>query len=238
MTGSDCINARGFARRLTCISWVASAAALVTIAAPASAAFVSPALWSHGDAHTTWQAWNVFTTTAGANAPDAGLSNPNGAPTLTENSGGSFLTGSGNLYSPAAVLDIDVVIPDEAAAGQVTTVILQTRTLGSEIDYSSINIGDIGYVDYAELLREAFPGPGGEAVERWFKFHLPYSASSFTIAFNADGSSMSLDRVTVDTITSTSYVPEPNPVPEPAALVLALAAAAVVVRRRPCGEAR
>ncbi|GMU23112.1 MAG: hypothetical protein AMXMBFR13_31950 [Phycisphaerae bacterium] len=195
-------------------------AGLGLLTPPAEAAFVPPTLWARGQANTTYQEWNVFSSVAGPNGPDVGSYNPNGTPNLRDTSGGALLTGSGNIYSPAAVLNIAVEVPDYAGAGDVTTVILQTRTLGSEIDLGSVQVGGASASDVGELLREPAGGPGGFAVETWFKFLLPYSAAGFTIQFNADGSSMSLDRVAVDTITAATYIPEPNPVPEPGALVL------------------
>ncbi|GMU24234.1 MAG: hypothetical protein AMXMBFR13_43100 [Phycisphaerae bacterium] len=195
-------------------------ALLVGLTTAAQAAFVAPALWSREQANTTYQEWNVFSSPAGPNMPDIGWLNPNGTPDLFDTSGGSFVTGSGNIYSPTSVLDLRVVVPDYARTGDVTTVILQTRTNGSEIDFDTVRIGGTGFEDRGELLRQPLGGFGGFAVETWLKFELPYSASSFTVEFKASGTSMSLDRVAVDTITASSFVPEPNPVPEPLTGVL------------------
>lgn len=206
-------------------------AGMVLFWLPASArAFVAPSQWTRGQADTTYQEWDVFTSATGPNAPDVGVSNPNGTPDLTNNAGG-ILTG-GNIYSFAGPLDVDLLVPDYNSSGDVTTVILQTLTLGTEMAPASLNIGGIAPIDQAELSRTALGGPGGYAVESWFKFHLPYSASSFTIAFQAAGPHMSLDRVAVDSITSGEYVPEPNPVPEPVTAALLLTGSAVLLPRR------
>ncbi|MBI4581205.1 MAG: hypothetical protein HY718_15995 [Planctomycetes bacterium] len=211
---------------------MAGATAMAVIAASAQAAFNAPATWTRGQAGTTYQEWNVFTSATAPNSPDVGSFNPNGTATVTNATDG-FIAGGENIYSPFGPLDIDVAVPDYAAGSSVTTVILQTRTLGAEINMGTMNIGGVTPVDQGELLREALGGPGGYAVETWFKFHLPYSAPSFTVEFAATGPHMSLDRVAVDSITGPTYLPEPNPVPEPVmASLLGLGMVLCGARRR------
>ncbi len=197
----------------------------------AQAAFIAPSTWVRTQANTTYQEWNSFTSAAGPNAADVGLYNPNGTPNAGDTSGTSMVTGGGNLYGFGGPLTMQIVVPDYAAGGALTTVILQIRSSGTEIDVPTLSIGGATPVDQAELSRVALGGFGGYDVENWYKFHLPYSAASFTVSFAALAAHMSLDRVCVDTFTGASYAAEPNPVPEPAALALMLAGGGLVVRR-------
>ena len=70
----------------------------------AQAAFVVPGF--RGGANTTYQEWNVFSSTGGPNAPDVANSNVNGAANVVELSGGAFVTSGGNIYSPTFVTSI------------------------------------------------------------------------------------------------------------------------------------
>lgn len=232
--GRRCAHAHGLkARRSRWMSGVLVGLTLGMTASALHADFVAPATWSRGQVSTTYQEWDRFTVPAGPNAPDVGVFNPNGTPSVADASGMSLVTGSGNIYSPTAALHIDVFVPDYATPGAVATVILQTRTIGTELDAATLNVGGLAPVDQGELLRAPFGGPGGFVVENWFKFHLPTSGPSFTVEFAALGSSMSLDRLAVDSITAGDYLPEPNPVPEPVSvLLLASGGTWLAVRRK------
>ena len=166
----------------------------VLLAAPAHAAFVAPDF--RGDANSTYQEWSFFTASSGA-APDGGLSNGNGSPTLTSALGTAMP--SGNIYAFGAIDSIDIFIPQAGLAGFDTKVVLQTRTQGSEIDYGSINIGGLAPILAEETLREALSGGfGGDLVEYKFEWLLTGN-DSFTVEF--DGlEHMSFDASALDTI--------------------------------------
>ena len=179
------------------------------LASMARAEFVAPTLWSRQDLRSTYQQWDVFTDADGdpPNVPDIGLFNPNspanGVPNVRDTSGGSFLTGGGNIYSFSVATDIDVIVPNYALGDWFhTTVILQTRTQGSEIAYASARIGTVAPVAQQELFREPVGGPFGDSftVDYFFRWELPGNLNSYTLEFPASASSMSLDRVAVNTL--------------------------------------
>lgn len=227
---------------------VAAAIPAAFVASPALGAFVAPTQWNRGDAGTTYQEWDVFTSPAGPNDPDVANQNPHWAASgdsdVYDTSGGSFVTSGGNIYSFSVPGQIDVLIPDSGlGASHYTTVVFQLRTQGTEADYSSIRLTyndgtdehTLSPVDSAELFREGLGGFGGALVDAWFEFHIPYSPASYLIEFEALSSSMSLDCIAVDSITTTAalgFVNEPNPVPEPASLALLATGTVLAASRR------
>jgi hypothetical protein len=191
---------------------------LGTAAGSAGAAFTTPAAWNHGDAQTTQQQWDLFASPTGpnpANTPPTVATapfNPNGAANVVESSGGSFVTSGGNIYSPTASLRVDLTVPEYGlGGGYVTTVLLQTRTQGSEAVYEGPGGIRLTYADgsgshtvypvsAAELSRTPLGGFGGAMVEYAAVFQVPFSPESLLLEVDAAGSSMSFDRAAVDTI--------------------------------------
>ena len=227
---------------------VAAAAVTSAGARHAAAAFVTPSDWVRPSSDagataslTTYQEWNSFTSPAGPNDPDVAEVNPNAGTgpnpskaNLYDTSGASFVPGSGNIYSPSAATLLDADVPSFGlGATHTTAVLFQVRTLGSELDYDSVRLTyndgtanrTITYDgDREELARAALGGFGGSQVDSLFRFEVPFSPATFKIEFDAAGSSMSTDRVAVDTFTAA--------VPEPASLGVAAAAGLLLVRRR------
>jgi hypothetical protein len=207
----------------------------------------SPISWSPGHPDTTAHHWNNFAAPGagvypGPFTPDVAAFAPGlPAATLTETTGGGFLTGGGNLYSPGTALAFNVQLPayNRSALpgpGWQTTVFVQTRSLGTEIDYAGLtlawteagvpqSLASAAAFFTQELERTPLGGFGGFAVSRIWGFNVPYSPAGFTLGFAAAGTSLSLDQVRVDTFVAV--------VPEPGGLILfGTAAAAWGLRRR------
>lgn len=213
-----------------------AATAASSLAASAWAAFIVPDGmnfgWTRGaTAGSAYAQWDGFTSATGWNSPSttatAGGSFAADAPAwgLRDASGGSFVTGTGNLYNPFGPLQAEIAVPQFGlGAGAVTTVILQIRTQGTEIDLSTVRIGEAAAVEVVELSRVALGGFGGYDVETLLRFELVGNPSGYAIRFDAQGPHMSLDAVAVDTFTQV--------VPGPGALAACLALGAVRSRRR------
>lgn len=195
------------------------ALALLGFTSSALANFVVPDgtnyAWTRGvTPNSAYAQWDVFTSTTGPNTPDvgsfAGGTFGSGAPnwnTFDRNTF-SFITGGGNIYSFAGVVAPQVDVPNFGlGAGYSTTILLQTRIQGTEIDPATVLIGGVAPVQVTELLRQPLGGFGGFLVDTLWRFELPGNASGYTIQFAALGSSMSLDRVAVDTF---AVVPAPG----------------------------
>ncbi len=187
------------------------------MAGQAQAAFEDPASaawggWSRGDAGTVYQHWDVFsdddtvTPNIQDSTPDIGNIGPGGAE-LRETTGAPFLTGGGNIYSPTAMTAFEVDIDGFGDTGLPVRVALQTRILGTEIDYGAVLLNGIGFDSRTELGRVALGGFGGSQVDTLFLWTLPAGSTVFSFAFQSDGSSMSLDQLAVD------VAPVPLPLP-------------------------
>lgn len=193
----------------------------------AQAAFVVPGF--RGGANTTYQEWNVFSSTGGPNAPDVANSNVNGAANVVELSGGAFVTSGGNIYSPTFVTSFSVTVPDfNLGSGYITNAVIQIRTQGTNVDTASVLFNGAAAQSATLLHSEVLGGFGGNLEDWEFVFsNVPSNLSLDTITFHASGSSMSLDRLSVDT--------QAVAVPEASSLVMVGIAAVTVlgvVRRR------
>ncbi len=183
---------------------------VLLVAGRAAADFTPPAGWTRGAALTTYEQWDVFTSVDGnpPNLPDVGLFNPN-APSgaglnVYDTSGTGLITSDNNIYSFSAPTDIHATIPNYGLGANYTTVVLaQTRTIGSEIDYAQANIGGTAPAASTELFRAPFAGPFGDTftVDHSFTWVLPGSGASYSLEFPASDTSMSFDRLAVDTLT-------------------------------------
>lgn len=205
------------------------------VSAPAMADFVVPDsnnyTWTRGvTTNSAYAQWEVFTSTAGPNTPSVGSFASGafgvGAPNWNtfDRNAFSFVTGGGNIYSPAGVVAPQVDIPNFGlGAGYATTILIQVRTQGTEIDLASVLVGGIAPVQTTELFRQPLGGPGGFIVDTLYRFEVSGNTSGYTAQFQALGSSLSLDRVAVDTFTA---------VPAPSAVALLGLGGLVASRRR------
>ena len=225
----------------------------VAVVPSASGAFVAPTQWTRGvDARSTYQEWDRFTDPLGPNAPnspgvpvgavvDAAPFNSAGVANVVDSSGASFATSGGNIYSPTAAIDIDATVPNfNAPAALWTTVLLQIRTQGSELNPASVHVVADGTtytpMDSALLFQQVLGGFGGVLQDRWFQFTIPGNSASYLVEFAGAMESTSLDKVSIDTVWTSAQSPlvESNPVPEPSTLTLLFASllGLVAIRRR------
>ncbi|MDZ4817574.1 MAG: PEP-CTERM sorting domain-containing protein [Planctomycetota bacterium] len=192
--------------------------------------------WTRGvTTNSVYAGFDFFTQAyLSTNSPDVGSwpVSPDPTPlgsdvTVTQNMAGAFLTGGGNIYSFSVATDFTVDIPGHSyGSGWNTRVVAQVRTLGTEIAPGSIGLiyndgvddVEIGSTYTAELERISLGGFGGTQVDTMYVFDIPgFNAESFSFGFTASGSSLSLDRLAVDTFTTQSAL---SPVPEPSTMAL------------------
>ena len=213
--------------------------------------------------NTTFQHWDHFTDLTGPNAPDVVDFNAYGTAGLVE-TGPLFstfpppmgeppqkiITSTGNIYSFSRAMQFEVDVP-HGGTGDLTTVLLQTRTQASTLDLDSFMISyDDGSgaqimspladaLVHEETIMSAF-GPASVS-DRAFLFNVPAVPPTLTFTFNAQTDNMSLDQVMIDTIVTTAnegfvdvvFTEFETPVPEPASAgLLACGALALLSRRR------
>ncbi|MGF1634470.1 MAG: PEP-CTERM sorting domain-containing protein [Phycisphaerae bacterium] len=235
-----------FPNRLVAAGLLAVSAA----SAGTAAAAVPPTLWTPGDAGSTFQAWDVFASTLGPNAPDAGLFNPNddAADPLDLNAfdanapgNGAFLVG-GNIYSFQGIVSPVADVPGYGgafASSDFTTVLVNLTTRGSVPDFDTLQLTADGQpvpLTGQVVLTASTPlgGFGGSENSYWMQFNFAGSFEALRLAVTAGESSMSLAGLRIDTLTSDTQVVEAAPpaVPEPGSLALTMLAGPMLLRRR------
>jgi len=169
-------------------------------AGPSNAGFLDPVSWSIGDPNTTTQAWDIFTTTAGA-APDHANVNGNGTSSLSA-SAPAIVAGSGNLYAGdflefdgITLASFSVNVPQGATpqTAKDVTAIVQIFSLGI-VDEASVLMN--GQAPEESVLR--FDGivdsPGGDASaqETWYLFKFEDLQQDLDLTFDAGHNHYSL----------------------------------------------
>lgn len=170
---------------------------------------------SEGSTHAEW---DVFTEPKFvANSPDVVSDDA----TILCTTGSAFLTGGGNIYSFQAPTAFQL---DDSVEGPVSNIFLQVQTLGSRMDLESARIiykpdpegaavtiwPRLSVVACAEPLTGEFGGVGVIYNIQWDLRPAPITGS-YSILFNAASSSMSLDKVSLDTSAEYTEIPEPKP---------------------------
>ena len=179
--------------------------------------------------------WDQFTVGVGApgNRPDLAGSTATPA-RLTQFDPAGFVTGGGNIYNQpnASVFSVTYNV-----GTPVDQVVFQTRSVGAELDYSSVQLSYAGGAApllgiRTELERGPFvgQGPGAIVSSAWTWSLAGLGASDLTISFRAAEPSLSFDSATLDVKT----VPEPGTW---ALLVTGMAVGWGLSRRRSSGAA-
>ena len=160
--------------------------------------------------------WESFAVAHGA---PGNLADKAGATTgaiLTQNgSAASFITGTGNIYDFSD--RIQAFQLTDATLFTLGTVVLQTRTLGSELDYSSVTLTySDGFgthtllpTSHLELDRGTTLGASVSSLYQWNLTGL--AVNEYSISFHGAGPSVSFDAMTLDTWNQYALVvPEPS----------------------------
>ncbi len=190
--------------------------------------FVVPTF--RGQANSEIGFWERFTVAYGAPGNTADQSGSTSGAIVTQLlSPSAFATGSGNIYDPSAPMAFTLVDSTPFTLG---TVVLQIRTLGSELAYDQVQLSYSdggGTHTVAPLFRQELDRGTvlGASVSSLWQWDLQgRGVTEYSIAFGTPDSSLSMDAITVDTWNGFSLVPEPS------AVALMLAGGVVLVSRR------
>jgi len=163
--------------------------------------FIVPAF--RGSPNSQAGYWETFTVPVGApgNLPDRPGSTATAV--LTQWDTNAFLTGSGNLYNLSGTSVFQIV---GTTAFPLGALVLQTRSLGGELDYTSPSLAytnDTGLHTVAprarvELNRGNQPGLGATVSSLWQWDLSGLGLTSYTIHFQAGDTSLSFDSLTLD----------------------------------------
>lgn len=197
----------------------------------------TPSGWTRGSTVGTHYAeWNIFNDDIpGGNiqdtSPDVSLFG-GGTYQVAETTGAVFLTSGGNIYSPNAAPAFDFTAGNLGGNPTDTRdVYLRLGSLGNSTgippqSYTNLLLNGMPGA-YTYLFNNPFPGLGDEVEALVFWDNVP-NASLFTLTWNAIGTSVSLDQLSLD-------VGPVAPVPLPAAAYLmasGIAGIAALARRK------
>ena len=185
-----------------------------TLAQAGTNGFIVPTFRGQSGAlFSGWERFTVSTDNGVGNSPDLACS---AAPaTLIQLDPNAIITGTGNIYNQTALSLFEI---RDTSPATLDKLVLQIRTAGTELDYSSlkltINAQVVPTPTRTELDRVAFgvpntPGSGSfvSSLWTWDLAGLGTGPGTYRITFGAADPSLSFDSATLDTIPS---VPEPG----------------------------
>lgn len=150
-----------------------------------------------GSRYAEWNFFNGLTDTA----PDIGSFG--GAASVAETSGGAFVTGGGNLYSPSVATTFTATLTGGGSG--LWDVYLRLSSLGTTASTTATlnGVAAAAVESFAENISGGFGGTEQEVYWKW----TVAAAPTYTFAFNASSSSMSLDQLGLYAVQA---VPEPE----------------------------
>ncbi len=198
-----------------CVLAAVLAAAVISPVAAGTNGFYVPFFRGGAGSETAgWERFSVATNNGVGNAPELAGSTANAR--ILQFDPNAFVLSSGNIYNIAHKSEFELRYNGSEAAGLVN---LQIRTGGFELDYASVALlYDLAGVTQSvsvprfELDRQS-AGPGGVFVSSAWQWDISsLGLSAFAIQFKASDASLSLDSVTLDTLSKvqTALVPEPS----------------------------
>ncbi len=181
---------------------------LLTVIGQAAASEFTPLAWTE-DENASYSEWLNFTSAVGdpGNTPDIEGSNAGGV--LSQSVPGAVVTGSGNIYNPAAPSAFSL---SAEAATAYRTVVLQTRIIGG-IDTENVVLeyeadGETqSLVNPGEEVSREEGGFGDTVVNQWTWDLEGQEVTAFTIRFGATAPHASLAAARLDTLSEASPKP-------------------------------
>ena len=186
----------------TVVAAVAAFLELAPFAGAGTNGFIVPSF--RGSANSEAGYWETFAVPVGAPGNTADKAGATTGAVLTQADTNAFPTGSGNIYNLSGVSVFTLVDATPFALG---TVVLQTRTLGSELDSGSpmlhytdgTGVQTAAPLSQVELNRGNQPGLGATVSSLWQWNLTGLGITSYTITFRAAAPSLSFDSLTLDT---------------------------------------
>ncbi len=164
-----------------------------------------------GSLDSTVGYWEEFSVAYGAPGNRPSASGYTSDAVLTQvGSPTAFLTGTHNIYDNAAPTAFTL---EDSAPFTVASLVLQTRTVAFEIDYSAVSLsytdGAGSHIALPMFRLELDRGAGVSSLWEWDLRGL--EVEDYTVSFEAANPSMSFDSMTLDVSKNFETVPEPTP---------------------------
>lgn len=191
--------------RMNISSALASVLFLSALTAPVfggTNGFVVP--FFRGTANSQAGYWETFTVPVGAPGNQADRPGATTSAVFTQSDSNAFLTGSGNIYN---LNGVSVFALTDSTPFTLGTVVLQSRTLGAELDHGSVVLTftngsgqqSLASLSQVELNRGSQPGLGATVSSLWQWDVSGLNVNSYSISFRAAAASLSFDSLTLDT---------------------------------------
>lgn len=209
-----------------------AAVALIPSAIAGTNGFYAPNF--RGVPGTDVAGWERFTSgNTTPNLPDMPGATTGTRASVTQLDPVGAVLGSGNIY--VGVGGTAQIRVDYSSLEPVGQIVLQVRTLGTEIDYSGLRLnfqsgGEAVSLPGSRTVLEAAPAQGfpGQNISLGYSWIISDpSVTAFNVTFSATGEHLSLDSMTLDV--------RPTSVPEPSTWAMGIAglgAFAFALRRR------
>lgn len=195
-------------------------------------AFATQAVWNTAnpwgsETPVSYAEWNIFNSTNDT-TPDVAVTAGTSA-SVTETSGGSFLTGGGNIYSFSGPAALTATLSGQNSG--LFDVYLRIATVGT-LSSSTATLNGVSAASVLQFNEDQGVVMGGATAEQelYWKWSNVSAAALYTFNFTSPAAHMSLDQVALAAVA----VPTVTPVPEPEAyslMALGLGLMAFVSRR-------
>jgi hypothetical protein len=177
--------------------------------------------WTRDAEGTLYAEWDVFNDKSHGGADDRSaapdLGNLGTSSAWLGWSTGTFVSGTGNLYSFTLPESFSIDLTGTVPAAPLR-VVLQVETQGQLLNYDSFKLNNATPTQATETYRNAaFPSPLGptDLVHRLFIWDLPTPPSAFVFHFSSKEPHVSLTQAAVDIGPQTATNPGPPLPPEP-----------------------
>ncbi len=197
-----------------------------------SSAFATQAVWNStnpwgSETPVSYAEWNIFNGTSDS-SPDVSVTAGTTA-SVVETSGGSFVTGGGNIYSFSGATSFTATLSGSTSG--LFDVYLRIGTLGT-LANTTATLNGLSATSVLQFNEDQGTVMGGATAEQelYWKWTSVSAASLYTFKFTSTSSSMSLDQLALAAVS----VPTVTPVPEPEAfsmMALGLGLMAFAARR-------
>jgi len=177
-----------------------------------SSAFATQAVWNStnpwgSETPVSYAEWNIFNGTSDS-SPDVSVTAGTTA-SVVETSGGSFVTGGGNIYSFSGATSFTATLSGSTSG--LFDVYLRIGTLGT-LANTTATLNGLSATSVLQFNEDQGTVMGGATAEQelYWKWTSVSAASLYTFKFTSTSSSMSLDQLALAAVSVPTVTPVPR----------------------------